>query len=113
MTAEIPQFPRSDDGAGWAWGLDGETPAKVWERFSPAYEAQAERVMRAVAARGLTPSIDGAGSEDGEFIAGQDRAGNYVLLVHLEEPASAREIAALDEPGLQAWLDETMDGRLE
>ena len=113
MTAEIPQFPRSDDGAGWAWGLDGETPAEVWERFSPAYEAQAERVMHAVAARGLTPSIDGAGSEDGEFIAGQDRAGNYVLLVHLEEPASAREIAALDEPGLQAWLDETMDGRLE
>ena len=102
MTAEIPQFPRTDDGAGWAWGLDGETPAEVWERFSPAYEAQAERVMRAVAARGLTPSIDGAGSEDGEFVAGQDPAGTNVLLVLLEEPASAREIAGVLQSVLAA-----------
>ena len=67
----------------------------------PAYEAQAERVMQTVAALGLTPSIDGAGSEDGEFVAGQDPAGTNVLLVHREEPASAREIAALDDAGLR------------
>ena len=79
----------------------------------PAYEAQAERVMQTVAALGLTPSIDGAGSEDGEFVAGQDTAGNDVLLVHREEPASAREIAALDDAGLGTWLVEVIDGRLD
>lgn len=97
----FPHFPRPDDGAQAGPGVWTATPPQPWERFSPAYEAQAERVMQTVAALGLTPSIDGAGSEDGEFVAGQDPAGTNVLLVLLEEPASAREIAALEDAGLR------------
>lgn len=37
MSDGFPHFPRPDDGAGWAWGLDGDTPTQSWERFSPAY----------------------------------------------------------------------------
>lgn len=102
MSDGFPHFPRPDDGAQAGPGVWTATPPRSpGERFSPAYEAQAERVMQTVAALGMTPSIDGAGSEDGEFVAGQDPAGNNVLLVHREEPASAREIAALDDGGLR------------
>ena len=113
---EPPRFPRADDGAGWAWGLEGDTPRAVWERFSPAYEALAERLLRAIAARGLTATLEGAGSEDGEFILVHDLVPGgvpegYELMCHLEDPNEAVPLAALDAAGIEAWIDEILAGR--
>ncbi|MDO5632425.1 MAG: hypothetical protein Q4G22_11390 [Paracoccus sp. (in: a-proteobacteria)] len=98
-----PTFPRTPDDLPRAWGLTGDVPVKIWERFSPAYEAQAERLIHAIAAQGYGAEFGGAGSEDGEFII-ITRAGEAVALIHLEDPAEAQELAALDDAALAAWL---------
>lgn len=105
-----PTFPRPRDKKPHAWGLVGATPARVWERFSDAYEAQAERLVNALSARGLDVFIDGAGSQDGEYITTRDQDGEYLLLIHLEDPAEAERIAALDDAGLQSWIDRALAG---
>lgn len=83
-------FPRTDDGLGWAYGLEGAKPKAIWERFSPAYEAQAEAVLNAIADLGLTAVMDWAGSEDGEAAIGVNDNDEIVVLFHLEDPAEAR-----------------------
>lgn len=105
------KFPRKDDGLGHAWGLQGATAQAVWERFSPAYEAQAARLWRAYRAAGTRPALSGAGSEDGEFIVGQRPDGSYHGLTHLEDPSEARAIAAMDDDALAQWLAARLDGR--
>ena len=37
--------PRPRDDEPFAWGLSGPHPVEIWERFSPAYEAQLERLI--------------------------------------------------------------------
>lgn len=110
-------FPRPRDAEPHAWGLEGDTPAHVWERFSPAYEALAERLVRALEARGYRVSLGGAGSEDGEYLLVQhpDRDGpdSYVLMCHLEDPSEAQPLDALDAGGIEAWIDEVIDGRFD
>lgn len=86
-------FPRKNDYLGHAWGLTGSEPVEVWERLSPAYEAQAEALWNAFAARGLNPSLEWAGSQDGEAIIGRDDDDEIVILYHLESPAEARTLA--------------------
>lgn len=82
------KFPREDDGLGWAWGLAGKKPEEVWERFSPAYEAQAEEILQALQGLGYVAQLDWAGSEDGEAaLAYKD--GQLRLVVHLEDPVDA------------------------
>ena len=90
-----PPFPRTPDGKPHAWGLKGKVPAEIWERFSPAYEAQARTVWSAFAALGYDPALEWAGSEDGEAIIGREarprprRTASIVVLFHLENPQEA------------------------
>lgn len=98
-------FPRPRDAHPPAWQHDGPEPVHPWERFSPAYEAQAERMVRGLEARGFRVEFGGAGSEDGEFVTAVDAAGDYVLLVHLEDPDTGEMLADLDEAGLNEWID--------
>lgn len=110
MAGIVPAFPRTPDGAGHAWGFTGTTPLEIWERFSPAYEAQAERLARAYAAAGFRAELSGAGSEDGEFVVGVDTQGQYHGLTHLEDPAEARAWAEMDDQALAAFLAERLAG---
>lgn len=104
-------FPRNDDGEGWAWGLEGDTPAQIWERFSPAYEAQAAAIWAEVIAMGLTPELGGAGSEDGEFILGRDAQGQAQLFQHLEDPNEAQTLEKARREGtLRTCLLATLHG---
>lgn len=107
-----PPFPRADDGLGHAWGLAGAAPEAVWERFSASYEAQAEALWHAFAARGWRVALEWAGSEDGEAIIARDQGGDIVLLYHLEDPAEAERLRAARESGrldafIKASLSET------
>lgn len=82
-------FPRDDDSLGHAWGVQNDRPELIWERFSPSYETQAEALWKCLEDRGLAPSLDWAGSEDGEAIIGRNPAGDIVILFHLEDPDQA------------------------
>lgn len=88
-------FPRSRDDKPHAWGLTHENPIEIWERFSPAYEAQAETLWAAFRQMGLEPALEWAGSEDGEAIIGREassrpgREAEIVVLFHLENPDEA------------------------
>ena len=95
-----PVFPRQTDDLPHAFGLEGEAPQHVWERFSPAYESQAERIWHALEAAGLTPEFGGAGSEDGEYLTGIDATGEYVVLIHLEDPQEAKRLEGLDDEAM-------------
>lgn len=86
-------FPRRDDGKGWAWGLKGARPAEIWERFSPAYEAQAELLLAALARRWPVAALDWAGSEDGEAAIAGNGEGRLEFSYHLEDPQAARRLA--------------------
>lgn len=102
-------FPRKDDGLGWAWGLACATPTKVWERFSPAYEAQAQDVLTAFEGLGLTAALDFAGGQDGEAALGRNAAGDLVILLHLEDPVEAELIERARRGGaLQAHIKALM-----
>lgn len=88
-------FPRPRDDKPHAWGLTHEVPTEIWERFSPAYEAQAETVWAALRQMGLDPALEWAGSQDGEAIIGRTasaqpgREAEIVVLFHLENPDEA------------------------
>ncbi len=99
------RFPRPRDDEPFAWGLTGPEPVEIWERFSPAYEAQLQRLVNALQALGFDPEIGGAGSEDGEYVRaeyGQNR--RIVFFYHLEDPAEARFLSALEGDALQGWI---------
>lgn len=98
-------FPRKDDGKGWAWGLKEDKPLYVWERFSSAYEAQAETIFAEIEAMGLSPALEGAGGQDGEFAIGRDDAGEAKIFVHLEDPDVADELSdAIAQSNLRTYL---------
>ncbi|MDO5622512.1 MAG: hypothetical protein Q4G24_13695 [Paracoccus sp. (in: a-proteobacteria)] len=101
-----PRFPRPHDDAPHAWGLTGDVPLEVWERFSPAYEAQAERLALALEDRGYRVEFMGAGGQDGEYINVIDASDTYVALIHLEDPEEAQELAAMDDAALLRWIGE-------
>lgn len=99
------KFPRARDQASWAWGLKGSKPVNVWERFSPSYEAQAERLMRGLEHLGLCPVIAGAGSEDGEFVAASRPGGDgTAFFFHLEDPANAKTLSEIPDARLKEWI---------
>ena len=104
MSNEIA-FPRPRDNERFAWGLSGAEPVEIWERFSPAYEAQLERLATTLSDLGFTPTVGGAGSEDGEYVRaeyeGNDR---IVFFFHLEDPADARFVSSQNDAGLRDWI---------
>ncbi|WP_108485014.1 hypothetical protein [Oceaniglobus ichthyenteri] len=101
-------FPRSRDGEPFAWGLSGPEPVEIWERFSPAYEAQLERLVSTLQELGFAPAVGGAGSEDGEYVRAEYLANSRVVFFyHLEDPADARFIAALNDDDLRRWIIES------
>ena len=104
-------FPRPRDNEPFAWGLSGPEPVEVWERFSPAYEAQLERLIITLGELGFTPTIGGSGSEDGEYIRAEyNDNSRIVFFYHLEDPADARFVASLDEKALRNWIVEAWMG---
>lgn len=82
---------RQDDGLGWAYGLRGSVPKTVWERFSTAYEAQAEEVLTELREMGYEARLDWAGGQDGEAALAL-RDDELVLVLHLEDPVEAELI---------------------
>lgn len=101
-------FPRPRDNERFAWGLAGPEPAEIWERFSPSYEAQLERLILALGELGFVPTIGGSGSEDGEYVRAEYTGdSSIVFFYHLEDPADARFIASLDEKSLHDWITES------
>ncbi|MDO5603885.1 MAG: hypothetical protein Q4G25_01860 [Paracoccus sp. (in: a-proteobacteria)] len=98
-------FPRQPDGKPHAWGLTGDAPSEIWERFSPAYEAQAEALWNEFSRMGLIPALEWAGSQDGEAVIGRDDAGEIVMLFHLEMPGEAQALhQAITENRLAAFI---------
>lgn len=100
-------LPRQPDGYPPAWEQVGETPSEVWERCSPAYEAQAMVLLDALARRGMAGTLEHAGSEDGETllvtVPGEEGA---LYLFQLEDPEEARYIAdAIASGGVEDLLD--------
>ncbi|WP_113912895.1 hypothetical protein [Roseovarius dicentrarchi] len=80
---------------------------EIWERFSPAYEAQLERLVEILRDLGFAPAIGGSGSEDGEYVRAEyDSNSRVVFFYHLEDPADARFIASLDDAALRDWITE-------
>lgn len=93
--------PRVPDEHGWAWGLVGDQPEQLWERFSPAYEAQARILLAALARYWPTVKLAWAGSEDGEAAVAIDSDDTIAFCYHLEEPRSAKDLAdAIAQGGL-------------
>ncbi|MFP7572051.1 hypothetical protein [Marivita sp. S2033] len=98
-------FPRPRDNEPFAWGLSGPEPVEIWERFSPAYEAQLERLVSTLREMGFSPAIGGAGSEDGEYVRAEYRDNSrIVFFYHLEDPADAKFLLSLDEESLRDWI---------
>lgn len=85
-------FPRQDDNKGHAWGLLTDQPEEVWERFSHRYETQAETVWKSFEQLDLIPSLEWAGSQDGEAIIGRNSEGEILALFHLEDPEQAEAL---------------------
>ena len=111
MSEEI-SFPRQRDDEPFAWGLSGSDPVEIWERFSPSYEAQLERLITALRELGFAPAIGGSGSEDGEYIRAEYEGNSRIVFFHhLEDPADARFLSSLDDKSLRNWIVETwIDG---
>lgn len=100
-----PCFPRPRDNEPFAWGLSGSEPVEIWERFSPAYEAQLERLIKTLNELGFTPSIGGSGSEDGEYVRAEYSDDDRIVFFHhLEDPADARFVSSLDDDDLRSWI---------
>lgn len=96
-------FPRDDDGKGHAWGCHGDMPVEIWERFSPAYEAQLQKILSQLDQAGFDAEIGGAGSEDGEYIVAKHPDGRSIFQ-HLEDPTQARFLANMDDAALQQFI---------
>ncbi len=102
------KFPRERDDEPFAWGLSGAEPTKIWERFSPAYEAQLERLVIVLRELGFDPYVGGAGSEDGEYVRAEYKANDRIVFFqHLEDPTEAKFIKGLSRDGLRRWISET------
>lgn len=99
------KFPRRRDKKPHAWGLSGKTPKKVWERFSPSYEVQLERLVKVLEKKGFTVDIGGAGSEDGEYLTAVRETPYRSIFRHLEDPKEALFISNMDDDKLDQWLD--------
>ncbi|MCX7568128.1 hypothetical protein OS189_17430 [Sulfitobacter sp. F26169L] len=98
-------FPRPRDDEPFAWGLSGSQPVEIWERFSPAYEAQLERLVIALKSLGFSPAVGGAGSEDGEYVRAEHTSTSRItFFYHLEDPADAKFIDTLDDVALRHWI---------
>lgn len=98
-------FPRTPDGLPDAEGNEEK-------RFSAPYEARAEQLWHAIADLGCRPSLEWAGSEDGEAMVGRAADDSVLLVIDLEDPAQQRAIDALIDSGeLSRWLmDEFASG---
>ncbi len=100
-------FPRPRDNERFAWGLTGSEPVEIWERFSPAYEAQLERLVTLLEDMEFTPIVGGAGSEDGEYVRAEYRhSDEIVFFYHLENPADARFLSSLNDEQMREWITE-------
>ncbi len=98
-------FPRPRDNERFAWGLSGSHPVEIWERFSPAYEAQLERLVTILEKMDFSPTIGGAGSEDGEYVRAEYKhSDRVVFFYHLEDPADARFLSSMDDEEIRAWI---------
>ena len=98
-------FPRPRDNEPFAWGLSGSEPVEIWERFSPAYEAQLERLIKTLNELGFSPTIGGSGSEDGEYVRAEYNDNDrIVFFYHLEDPADARFVSSLEDDALRSWI---------
>ncbi|WP_170001822.1 hypothetical protein [Pseudopontixanthobacter vadosimaris] len=85
--------------------MSGPEPTEIWERFSPAYEGQLERLTSALSELGFAPAIGGAGSEDGEYVRAVYLENERIVFFHhLEDPADARFISSLDDRALREWI---------
>lgn len=103
-------FPRIDDGLGHAWGLRGQHPQEVWERFSEQYETQAEALWTCFEKLGFEPALDWAGSEDGEAIIGRNSEGEIIVIYHLEDPDQAIALQnAASKSELRKLVEETIE----
>ncbi len=102
------KFPRERDDEPFAWGLSRTEPVEIWERFSPAYEAQLERLVTVLRELGFDPFVGGAGSEDGEYVRAAYTADDRIVFFqHLEDPAEAMFLKSLGDDALRAWIVET------
>lgn len=87
--ARSVDFPRKDDGMGFAWRWEGQ-------RFTPAYEARVAKLFAAISLfPDWTPAIEFAGSEDGEVVVAYYRDADYW-----------RYVFAVEDPAEQEWIDE-------
>ncbi len=101
------RFPHPRDDEKFAWGLSGPgpEPVEVWERFSPAYEVQLERLVLTLTDMGFSPETGGAGSLDGEYVRAEyDDNSRLVFFYHLEVPDDARFVFSLDDSALRDWI---------
>lgn len=83
------EFPRKDDGLGFAWSWEGQ-------RFTPAYEARAQHLFEAISLfPDWTPAIEFEGSEDGE-----------VIVAYYKDTDHWRYLFPIEDPSEQSWVDE-------
>ncbi|WP_182353637.1 hypothetical protein [Flaviflexus huanghaiensis] len=95
-------FPRVPDGLP-------DAPENVEKRFSPPYEERAERLWQAIVDLGCRPSLEWAGSEDGEAIVGRGADDRVRIVIDLEDQAQQQAIDELYSRGaLSEWLSETL-----
>lgn len=93
-------FPRIPDGLPNAW--DSEEP-----RYSAGYEKRAELIWDAMTDLGFFPTIEWAGSEDGEAIVARGKDSKALLIVDLEDPEQQKTMDLLiAEAGLAFWIRE-------
>lgn len=95
-------FPRVPDGLP-------DAPENVEKRFSPRYEERVERLWRAITELGCRPSLEWAGSEDGEAIVGRGKDDRVLIVIDLEDVDQQQTIDRLHGSGqLHSWLSETL-----
>ncbi|WP_152988152.1 hypothetical protein [Paracoccus sp. MKU1] len=99
------KFPRDHDNKPAAWRLSGKRPEKVWERFSPSYETQLERMVKLLEKKRFSVEIRGAGSEDGEYISAIRQSPYRSIFRMLEDPREALFISEMDDNELEDWLE--------
>ena len=93
---DISPFPRTPDGLPDAWST-GEPI-----RFTPEYESRLEELWRAAIASGHIPTIEWAGSEDGESLLLHDPWDDHTIaIIDVEDPAVQKLV---DEQRLKGHL---------
>lgn len=98
-------FPRVPDGLP-------DAPDNHELRFSPTYEARAERLWDVIDQLGYRPSLEWAGSEDGEAIVARSDDDTVLVVIDLEDPDQQQTIDVLIQSrGLVRWLELELAGR--